>query len=111
MLLLPEDLLGDGRLFALNDRHGPGRADAIGLAVVAGGWAYFVAALLRRRRMMQPRWLALTLAAVALSALAGCIYAFLSDRDAWGLLSAGVALVAQFALASLCRCKRALRRE
>jgi len=38
LLLLPEDLLGSDPLFSLNERHGPVRADAVGIVVILGGW-------------------------------------------------------------------------
>ncbi len=107
MVLLPEDLLGGGPLFTLNDRHGPGRADAIGLVIILGGWLYFQGTLWVKRHDMRPRWLAVALTIVSLAALFGCIAAFRADRDSWAFLSAGVAVAAQFGLAALCHCKSA----
>jgi peptidoglycan/LPS O-acetylase OafA/YrhL len=104
MVLLPENLLGAGRLFSLNARHGPGRADALGVGVILAGWLWFHRALWLERRQMRPRWLALALAVLALAALAGCILAMRADRDSLAFAAAGLSAAAQYALAALCYC-------
>lgn len=104
MALVPENLLGEGRLFSLNARHGPGRADALGVGLILAGWLWFERALWLRRREMHPGWLALTLAVLALAALAGCILAMRADRDSLAFAAAGLSAAAQFALAALRYC-------
>ena len=111
MALLPEDLLGEGPLFSLNQRHGPGRADAVGLAFILGGWLWFQRALWLHRREMQPRWLAVAILIVSLAALFACILAFGADRDMLAFAFAGLAAAAQFALAALGHCQPARHRE
>jgi len=111
MVLLPEGLLGGGPLFSLSERHGPGRADAVGLAVILGGWLWFQRALWLHRRKMQPRWLAASLAIASLAALAVCILAFRMDRDTLAFAFAGLAAATQLALAALGHCQPARHRE
>ena len=111
MALLPEDLLGGGPLFSLNERHGPGRSDTIGLIVILGGWLWFHRALWLHRREMRPRWLAVTLALACVAALAGCFLALRADHDLLAFFAAACAAAAQFAIAALSHCKPARHRE
>lgn len=104
IVLLPEGLLGDGRLFSLSAGHGPSASDAIGVAVILAGWAWFVREVWRAWRGRAMRRSGLALAAIALTALALCLAAIAVDRNAMALLAGAIAVAAQIGLALLPHC-------
>ena len=99
MQALPEDMFGAGTLFRLNDVHGPGRSDSVGLAVMLGGWIAYLATLFAGF-CAAPRVqrLAIPLVMVTVVAAATCILAVIAGRDGVALMAGIAAVAAQFAL-------------
>jgi hypothetical protein len=98
VILLPESLFGDGVLFRLSDRHGPGIADTVGIAIMLIGWVVYLHAVWSRWPALRPRWAAIALPIAAVVLSVGCIAAFAADQDDWAYSLASAALAAQAAL-------------
>ena len=103
-ILLPEDLLGSGRLFSLSEGHGPSASDAIGIGVILAGWAWFVRASWIEWRGRETRWPGIALAMLAAAGAALCLIAISADRNLAAIVFGSVAVTAQIALAVIPHC-------
>lgn len=97
MALLPEELLGGNKLFHLNERHGPGSTDAIGLLFILGGWAAYLRALWIWASVSVPLVSMVLWGVVVILCIAGCLVAVSAGKDAVALLLGSAALVLQLA--------------
>ena len=98
VLLVPEGLFGDAVLFRLSDQHGPGIADAVGIAVMLIGWLIYLHAVVKRWHILTPRWAAIALPATTIALTIACIAAFSANQDPVAYSLAGMAMAAQAAL-------------
>ena len=100
IVLLPERA-GSGVLFRLSDRHGPGVADAAGLAVIIAGWLIYVRTLWSQRVRLRSQRTAAILVAVATAAIVGCLFATAANEDWLIGGAAAIAIAAQIGLGVL----------
>lgn len=101
--LLPENWLGEGRLFSLSAAHGPTPSDAVGLVIILAGWAAWLRALWVRRRLMRPPGAAALLALASALAIVGCLVAVAAGWDGLAVLLGVCAFTGQVALGGMTR--------
>jgi hypothetical protein len=101
VVFLPDNLLGEGTLIRLSDRHGPTAADALGLAIAMAGWAIYLRALWLVRRRFQQVWASRLLVAITFLSTFGCVLAAAGNLDFLLIVFAIVAFAAQVGLGLL----------
>lgn len=102
VIALPDD---GPRLFSISDAHGPSAVDAAGIAVLLGGWLFFLAALFQRRSALQHQLAsrpANLFAPFAIGLSIGLVVASVAgDFGGWWIVGAVLLVGAQLWLAAL----------
>ncbi len=98
VIALPDD---DHRLFSISDTHGPSAVDAVGVAILLGGWLLLTVATVVRWQILMsvnPVWLWLGVIAYVLG-LVILVPTVLLDLGAWWIAGAALMALVQIAAA------------